>query len=916
MEYFGDQENDYQHVIDTLIQAFGQVFSKDVIAAIVESCGGDLNESANAIMNMDDDNIKQDGYQAQATINESQYHATNQQPACTSHDVMNHYIEMEKQLEEFAKVEEEWEKGETWYDDSQTALVNVTGEDHLDNYLKESKPQRKGKNEQSQFINSKSDELESYDSNSEKIKSSNSVCEKSALNDSDSEKLSESPDSNRPNIECFKPTVENEEIVSNEEIMYVESQDWTKISMFMSPWESESKSDDIKSMIEVEKVTSSTCVEVGDTDIMNATKPYKILATTSRDINLNWHIALCEEKIPEKRMLDKSTMTNEQALTELVRCKNEEKHFIAFRKMFKHIGKSDLRDVFDRCCGDVNWAVSIVLDGMATKQLSVVDDDDLSASDDEITEQCECLAAYDIIPDKSVPSVSTDSECFSERMSVNTPIKQRRMKKDVSETSIELKKQIEKNFVIPDNHYSENFLKIRKFRRGEKHDHKIDVAKNAENDAKPAESPGDEVFPSTSDGDNEASTIADDRIYSDTEDSDGANSDSEYVEKTVTVDLSTSLVSQLDEFFGRKGAEYPSHISHKVNLPVGVLNEINALWMESLMDQLDQLSKQTEFMIKQDEDLARQLAIKESELAHAGKEPEVPDFKEIMDIEFALSLYQKDVAEWRNKEPNDLAAKLTREKLFNAFPDIPPNVLSELLMAHNNNFVETVEGLLVSTGKTEVLEKKNGVNKFIMMKEMEQKMKMVQEEKQALSEVEWPLLPPVENVEMSVVNKYRKEAEKHLAKRNIVYQKAREYMSRGMTDVASYYSEVAALHKRHFEYANSLAAASLIQVHATKSPDNSIVDLHYMRVNEARESVDLFLDAHIQKLQERQRKGETKNRTLFIITGRGLHSNGQPKLKPAVKRRLAERGIAFRERNPGLLAIKVHAGHQLSYQVA
>lgn len=74
-----------------------------------------------------------------------------------------------------------------------------------------------------------------------------------------------------------------------------------------------------------------------------------------------------------------------------------------------------------------------------------------------------------------------------------------------------------------------------------------------------------------------------------------------------------------------------------------------------------------------------------------GKEPEVPDFKEIMDMDFALALYQRDVAEWRNKEPLDLAAKMTRVKLYNLFPDVAPEILSELLMAHGNNFQNTVE---------------------------------------------------------------------------------------------------------------------------------------------------------------------------------------------------------------------------------
>lgn len=60
-------------------------------------------------------------------------------------------------------------------------------------------------------------------------------------------------------------------------------------------------------------------------------------------------------------------------------------------------------------------------------------------------------------------------------------------------------------------------------------------------------------------------------------------------------------------------------------------------------------------------------------------------------MDFALSLYHKDVAEWKNKEPNDLAAKLSRDKLYNLFPEMSQDILSELLMAHDNNFKTTVE---------------------------------------------------------------------------------------------------------------------------------------------------------------------------------------------------------------------------------
>lgn len=152
-----------------------------------------------------------------------------------------------------------------------------------------------------------------------------------------------------------------------------------------------------------------------------------------------------------------------------------------------------------------------------------------------------------------------------------------------------------------------------------------------------------------------------------------------------------------------------------------------------------------------------------------------------------------------------------------------------------------------------------------------------------------------------------------------------------MTQVANYFNDVANYHKQKFELANSMAAATLMQVsmisiasilplfhrhfslffifdadalkpspifflfaplqiHAANCQNNDTVDLHFLRVTEAKESLDLFLDSHIQKLRESNNRG-IQQHTLFIITGRGLHSSGGPRVKPAVKRRLRERGL-------------------------
>ncbi|KAI5636254.1 AAA domain-containing protein [Phthorimaea operculella] len=755
------------------------------------------------------------------------------------------YMEIQKQIEEMEKVEEEWEKGEGWDEESQS---NVNSKREVPVVLEPRPPRR-----------------ENSDSSTQSLPKENLL-----------------------------DTVQK-------------CDDWRKISMFMPPWTDEPspKLDEFAELPVRETRSTGTCVQVGDTDLKHPSKVLKVITATPRDIN--FYTIVKKEKIPAVRMLDKSTTTNELLLTEAFRCKNEEQHFVAFRKLFKTIPRASLRDIFDKCCGDVNWAVDIVLGGMADNQLELAGGD-LSDTEEETpkSEQCNCLAAYQIVPDtEPEPSTSTAEQQNIPTHSIeNIPLPQKKAKIVPSDSTLQLKRELEKNFVISDDHYSPHALKLRKWRRGE---NTTDETPEASQEPQPSTSV--EAYKEESTRKDEASALSDD-IDDDT----STSSSMDEAERTINVNVGFDFIAQLDELFGRRGMTYPENIVPKINIPISLLNEINAFWMESLMCQLDDQDKQNARMLQEDADFARQLEMKEAELAQQGREPEVPDFKEIMDMDFAISLYQKDVAEWRSKEPMDIAAKLSRDKLYNLFPDTPPEILSELLMAHDNNFQATVEVLLMSTGKAHILEEKNGLNKFVMEKEMERQEKLLEEEKKALSEVEWPLLPRGETVDLAVVETYRQQADKHLSRRNLNYQKAQDYIRRGMTQVANYYSDIASFHKQKYEQANSLAAASLMQVHASKSMDNATIDLHYLRVGEAKESLDLFLDTHIQKLRESTNKA-VRSHTLFFITGRGLHSNGRPRVKPAVKKRLRERGLAFSERNPGLLTAKVTADDKLSYQL-
>lgn len=64
------------------------------------------------------------------------------------------------------------------------------------------------------------------------------------------------------------------------------------------------------------------------------------------------------------------------------------------------------------------------------------------------------------------------------------------------------------------------------------------------------------------------------------------------------------------------------------------------------------------------------------------------------------------------------------------------------------------------------------------------------------------------------------------------------------------------------------------------------LDLHYLRVEEAIECLDLFLDKNIVELQDSLKF----SKYVQVITGRGLNSvDGRPKIKEEVQRRCVER---------------------------
>ncbi|KAF7284346.1 hypothetical protein GWI33_022328 [Rhynchophorus ferrugineus] len=286
-------------------------------------------------------------------------------------------------------------------------------------------------------------------------------------------------------------------------------------------------------------------------------------------------------------------------------------------------------------------------------------------------------------------------------------------------------------------------------------------------------------------------------------------------------------------------------------------------------------------LMKEDEEFARKLQ-EDEERAFQQEEEKMPqtsqmDIPEIMREERRKNKWCKDIEKWKELNPDTLAAKMTRDKLFKTFRSVDKDVLVELLYAHNNCYKETVEILLNNTEAHSIDGDIQSIKDPPLSEDVYYQMKEDYDNCQDI----------VDSSEDTSARDYRQEANKYLKKRADLYQKAQRCYQKGMRDVAQFYSGLASQQTRLYEQANSKA--------------------------EALPALDVFLDTNINLLRHSVKK--TKE-YLQIITGRGKHSfKGISVLRPAVENHIIQRGLSFTTLNQGMLEVKLTKNSKLTNEL-
>jgi hypothetical protein len=202
-------------------------------------------------------------------------------------------------------------------------------------------------------------------------------------------------------------------------------------------------------------------------------------------------LTLSDRHVPLTLTLDKSSMTNEEDITSAVlgssQAINEERNFnfMQLVAIFPNAPQDGLKEIFDKCCGDLNWAVDLLLESKLEQFTPLAPP---SNTEDSVSQEL-CFPVPGVLdPEPSAPPVQAEDKvplCNLQPASLWR--RESGSKTPLSEQSQQLKRHLEESVIFSDASHSEHTLRIRKLWHGEP----LDMG---EVTTKPEQSPPDGIL--------------------------------------------------------------------------------------------------------------------------------------------------------------------------------------------------------------------------------------------------------------------------------------------------------------------------------------------------------------------------------------------------------------------------------------
>jgi len=177
-------------------------------------------------------------------------------------------------------------------------------------------------------------------------------------------------------------------------------------------------------------------------------------------------------------------------------------------------------------------------------------------------------------------------------------------------------------------------------------------------------------------------------------------------EELQELSLGIDLVNQLQDMFKDEyyiGQKVKTRQNTKIFIPRSLAKQLFMIWMESAYNQMEEDNQK---MLREDEYFARLL--KNPEYQNFMQTPN--NIHELLD-EIRCGIDQDDqISDIENYDYNDnvqsknLAEHLTEFKLCEKFPYIPKDTINDVLIAHNNDYAQTLKALKSTIGTNTDLE--------------------------------------------------------------------------------------------------------------------------------------------------------------------------------------------------------------------
>ncbi|XP_063242296.1 uncharacterized protein LOC134542183 isoform X2 [Bacillus rossius redtenbacheri] len=486
--------------------------------------------------------------------------------------------------------------------------------------------------------------------------------------------------------------------------------------------------------------------------------------------------------VPSVLMLDKSSMTGEDGDCGIPVASADgvakKRSFEQLARVFCHIPRDELKELFDKCQEDVNWTAEMLLDSGYEPQDTLQDLDDSFVNNvDDGSENQASSAPEAASEELFFNKISTESPISSTQTNIETRActskkgGKNAFKTQSSAESLELKKHFEMNVHFDSSHYSEHVQRIKRIRHGE-----------FVGTEEVRYSPQEPSAPFAEENDDQEGV--DGVVQRPAEDDPEAATQSSDDEQTewLPLTLDRQFVAKLHMLFGNPAILSPPDSEAVVSVPLGLARQLYCC----LTDARESLAEQRS---REDEALARRLQQQESE---AGGQ--ACDLQQIMDMELALSLYRADVDQSCGETRDDMATRLSRAKLAEAFPEVEQGALAEVLRAHDYSFSETCEVLQASVAGGREDRVLHVFSPEALERHERRLLRQVQLEGAKALELEEAPKALDDDCDkdqaLRDANHYRAEAARHAQLRLECDLKAREAYRSKMYSVASYYSQV------------------------------------------------------------------------------------------------------------------------------